>query len=123
MRKVPANPMQRHCVFCEIVAGRSPAHILYDDDDVMVFRNVLRWVPVMLIAIPKRHMTQRELWESPLVAEVGRVASELGREHCPGGYRLVSNLGWDAKQSQEHAHIHVLGGTFLGDYVNPGQWW
>ena len=42
--------MQRFCVFCEIVAGREPADILYETDDVMVFRNRLRWVPVMLLA-------------------------------------------------------------------------
>ncbi len=114
--------MERYCVFCEIVAGRARADVVFDSERVVVFRNVLGWVPVMLLALPKEHMTQRELWEGDLLAEVGRVASEAGREHCPGGYRLVSNLGWDAKQSQEHAHIHVLGGTVLGDYVNPGGW-
>ena len=89
----------------------------------MVFRNVLNWVPVMLLAVPKKHMAQYELWEGESLSEIGRVASELGRKYCPNGYRLVSNFGWEAKQSQEHAHIHILGGTFLGDYVNPGSWW
>lgn len=115
--------MQRYCVFCEIVEGREPAEILYDSEQVMVFRNVLRWVPIMLLAIPKQHVTQWELWESEALAEVGRVASEMGREHCPGGYRLVSNAGPDAKQSQPHAHIHVLGGQFLGDYVGGHLGW
>ena len=110
-------------MFCRIVAGSEPADVLHDSERVIVFRNTLRWAPVMLLAVPKRHMTQRELWESELLAEVGRVASEIGAAHCPRGYRLVSNLGYEAKQSQEHAHIHVLGGVFLGDYVNPGGWW
>ena len=57
--------MQRYCVFCEIVAHKEPAEILYEDDDVIVFRNRLRWVPVMLLSIPKKHMVQ---------AECGRVA-------------------------------------------------
>ncbi|MBI2912670.1 MAG: histidine triad nucleotide-binding protein, partial [Chloroflexi bacterium] len=38
--------MSYYCTFCEIVAGREPAEILYEDDEVMVFRNRLRWVPV-----------------------------------------------------------------------------
>ena len=114
-----AMEQQRYCIFCEIIAKRSSADIRYEDDDVIVFRNQLRWVPVMLLASPKQHMTQADLWEGELLGKLGRIASEVGREHCPGGYRLASNLGWDAKQSQEHAHIHVLGGTFLGDYVNP----
>jgi histidine triad (HIT) family protein len=115
--------MQRYCTFCEIVAGREPAHVLYDSERVLVFRNVLRWVPVMLLAIPKQHMSQQELWESELLAEVGRVAAEMGRQFCTAGYRLVSNVGPDAKQSQPHAHIHVLGGVFLGDYVGGFVGW
>ena len=108
--------MPRYCVFCEIVAKRSPADILYESDDVLVFRNVLRWVPVMLLAIPKRHMTQSELWTD--ISEVGAIAAEMGRQYCPGGFRLLSNFGMNAMQSQEHAHVHVLGGTFLGEYVS-----
>ncbi|MCS7275752.1 MAG: HIT domain-containing protein [Dehalococcoidia bacterium] len=104
-----------YCVFCEIVARREPAEVLYEDDEVMVFRNRLRWVPVMLLAIPKAHMTQEELWRD--MGRVGRVAVEMGRKFCPNGFRLLSNFGFDAMQSQEHAHVHILGGTFLGEYV------
>ncbi|GBD14580.1 Purine nucleoside phosphoramidase [bacterium HR25] len=107
--------MGRYCVFCEIVAKREPADVLYEDDEVMVFRNRLRWVPVMLLAIPKAHMTQEELWRD--MGRVGSVAVEMGRKHCPNGFRLLSNFGFDAMQSQEHAHVHILGGTFLGEYV------
>ena len=36
---------------------------------------------------------------------------------CPGGFRLLTNFGYDAMQSQEHGHLHILGGTYLGHYV------
>ena len=39
------------------------------------------------------------------------------KEHCPNGFRLLSNFGYEAMQSQEHAHVHVIGGTFLGEYA------
>ncbi|GBD12620.1 Purine nucleoside phosphoramidase [bacterium HR24] len=104
-----------YCVFCEIVARREPAEVLYEDEQVMVFRNRLRWVPVMLLAIPKEHMTQEQLWRD--MGRVGEVAVEMGRKFCPNGFRLLSNFGFDAMQSQEHAHVHILGGTFLGEYV------
>ena len=107
--------IDRYCVFCEIVAGREPAEILYEDDEVIVFRNRLRWVPLMLLSAPKRHITQAELWSD--LGNVGRMAVLMGEKHCPGGFRLVSNFGRDAMQSQEHAHVHVLGGTFLGEYA------
>jgi histidine triad (HIT) family protein len=107
--------MPYSCVFCEIVAGREPAEVLYQDDEVMVFRNRLRWVPVMLLAVPKRHMTQAELWQD--VGRVGETAVRMGQEHCPRGFRLLSNFGYEAMQSQEHGHVHIIGGTFLGEYA------
>ena len=102
-------------MFCEIAAHREPAEVLYEDDEVMVFRNRLRWVPVMLLAVPKAHKTQSELWRD--MGHVGEVAVRMGQEHCPNGFRLLANFGYEAMQSQEHGHVHILGGTFLGEYV------
>jgi len=104
-----------YCNFCAIIARRAEADVLYEDDEVMVFRNRLHWVPMMLLVVPKRHLTQADLWRD--MGRVGEVAVRMGREHCPGGFRLLSNFGLDAMQSQEHAHVHVIGGTFLGEYA------
>jgi histidine triad (HIT) family protein len=103
------------CTFCDIIAGKSPASIRYEDERVIVFDNVLGWVPVMLLVAPKQHMSQEELWQD--VGPVGQVAVEMGKKYCPNGFRLLSNLGHDAMQSQTHGHLHVLGGTHLGLYV------
>jgi len=107
--------VSHYCVFCEIIARREPAEILYEDDEVIVFRNRLRWVPVMLLSVPKRHVTQAELWRD--MGRVGEIAVRVGQEQCPRGFRLLSNFGSEAMQSQEHAHVHVIGGTFLGEYA------
>ncbi len=107
--------MQRFCVFCEIVAGREAAEVLYETEDVIVFRNRLLWVPVMLLAAPKQHRTQQELWGD--MGAVGAAAVQVAREQCPGGFRLISNFGYDGMQSQDHAHVHILGGIFLGEYA------
>jgi histidine triad (HIT) family protein len=107
--------MQRYCTFCEIVAKREPADIVLESEHVLVFRNRLRWTPVMLLAVPKRHITQAELWSD--MGAVGAAAVEAAQEHCPGGFRLISNSGYDGMQSQEHAHVHILGGQFLGEYA------
>jgi histidine triad (HIT) family protein len=102
------------CTFCYIASHKWEAEILYEDDEVMVFRNLLHWVPVMLLVVPKRHVTQEELWQN--MGRVGEIALRMGQEHCPGGFRLVSNFGIDAMQTQQHGHVHILGGTFLGEY-------
>lgn len=107
--------MPSYCVFCNIVDGREPANIVYQDDEIIVIQNVLRWVPIMLLAMTKEHRTQSELWAD--IGHVGEVAARIGRELCPHGFRLLSNFGYDAMQSQEHGHLHIIGGTFLGHYV------
>ena len=109
--------MSYYCVFCEIVAHREPADVLYEDDEVMVFRNRLNWVPVMLLVVPKEHLLQGDLWSSPVMASVSKVAAEMGERHCRGGFRVLSNFGADAMQSQPHGHVHVIGGTYLGEYA------
>lgn len=107
-----------YCTFCDIIERKEPATIRYEDDDVIVFENLLRWVPVMLLVVPKQHKSQEELWRD--IEPVARVAVEVGKKYCPGGFRILSNFGHDAMQSQSHGHVHVIGGTHLGLYVN--QW-
>lgn len=114
-RAIAIRSVMPYCVFCEIIAHREPADILYEDDEVLVFRNRLKWVPVMLLSVPKQHMSQNELWRN--MGAVGRAAVMMGKQHCPNGFRLLSNFGLDAMQSQSHAHIHVIGGMFLGEYA------
>ena len=108
--------MRMYCVFCNIVAGTEPARIHYQDDDVIVFDNRLRWAPTMILVMPKKHMTQAEMWNT-YMHKVGPVAVEMGTRMCPSGYRILSNFGRDAMQSQDHAHLHLLGGTHLGPYA------
>ena len=74
------------CVFCEIIAGRSPATVEYEDEELIVIRNQLRWVPLMLLVIPKKHMSQNEMWESPTIGNVARVGVEMGSAYSPNGY-------------------------------------
>ena len=107
-----------YCTFCEIVAGRLPAGLRFQDDDFLVFDNHLDWAPVMLLLVPREHMTQTELWTSgPIMARLGALAVRMGREHCPNGFRVLSNFGHDALQTQHHGHLHVVGGASLGLYV------
>ena len=109
-----------YCTFCEIVARRLPSRVRYEDDEVLVFDNHLGWVPVMLLLVSKRHMTQVELWGSgALFSRMGALAVELGESYCPDGFRILSNFGGDGLQTQPHGHLHVIGGASLGSYVRP----
>lgn len=105
-----------YCVFCEIVAKREPATIEYEDERVVVFHNRLDWADVMLLAVPKQHIYQGELWTSVVMADVARAAVAAGERMCPKGFRLLSNFGAHAMQSQPHAHLHIIDGTYLRGY-------
>ncbi|MBJ27950.1 MAG: hypothetical protein CL776_04040 [Chloroflexi bacterium] len=114
------------CEFCGIVSGKSEAEIKYQDDDLIVFRNILTWVPIMLLVAPNNHLSQTEFWTSKLFQKASNLAVEIGASESPEGFRILSNFGDDALQTQVHAHLHVLGGTALGLYVDfkgKGDFW
>ena len=106
-----------NCVFCQIVAGKSPARVRYLDNDVIVIVNKLDWVPLMLLVMPKEHLSQIGMWDSGLLPSLGKLAVDMGAMYSPNGFRILSNFGRDGLQSQSHGHLHVVGGTFLGHYV------
>ena len=106
-----------NCVFCEIVAGNSPAKIRYLDEEVICIVNRLTWVPLMLLVMPKKHMGQIEMWTNGTIARLGDVAVEMGAAFSPSGFRILSNFGRDGLQSQSHGHIHVIGGVRLDQYA------
>lgn len=113
------NKRDEPCVFCAIIAGNARGNIRYQDNDIIVFDNQLHglWVPVMLLVVPKKHYSQEEFWTSDEFSVAAKVAVEMGTEHCPDGFRLITNFGQQAMQSQSHGHIHVIGGTQLGMYA------
>ena len=101
-----------HCVFCQIVAGKSPARVRYLDNDIIVIVNRLDWVPLMLLVMPKEHLSQIGMWDSDLLPRLGRLAVDMGAMYSPNGFRILSNFGRDGLQSQSHGHLHVVGGAF-----------
>ena len=106
-----------YCIFCEIIAGSEPARIRYIDNDIIAIVNKLTWVPVMLLVMPKQHLTQIQLWSSGIMERMGTTAVNLGAMYAPNGFRILSNFGYDGLQSQSHGHLHVIGGTYLGHYA------
>ena len=116
----------RSCDFCGIVSGREERSIRYEDEELMVFKNKLTWVPVMLLVVPKVHMTQAEFWRSPLLAKAATLAVDIADKDAPDGFRFVSNFGEQAAQTQAHGHLHLLGGGEMGlymDFPRKGDYW
>ncbi len=108
------------CIFCQIVAGKVPSEIVYQDEEVIAFRDIHPMAPVHLIIIPKRHipsLAHLSEAESSLVGHMVSIANQLAkRESISGsGYRLAMNCGEEGGQLVPHLHLHLLGGRKLSD--------
>ena len=107
------------CIFCKIAADEIPAAKLYDDGEVLAFRDINPEAPVHLLVIPRRHIaTLNDLTEADaaligrLYLAAKRVADEAGV--AESGYRTVINCNRDAGQIVFHVHLHLLAGRELG---------
>jgi histidine triad (HIT) family protein len=103
------------CLFCRIARGEIPADVVYQDQDVVAFRDIQPQAPVHVLVIPRRHIAGLDALageDTALLGHVfqvsGRVAQEQGV--AESGYRTVVNTGPDAQQSVPHLHAHVIGG-------------
>lgn len=98
--------------FRQIISGDLPAKWVANDPDspVVCFHNRLKWERVMLLVVPRAYMAQEEMWLDDVLQDALRLAVRAGEEHCPEGFRVLSNFGRGAHQSQLHAHLHVVSG-------------
>lgn len=107
------------CIFCQIAAGERPAHIVYEDDRAVAFRDIHPQAPTHILIIPRDHIdgpaeasADNEAVIGHLAVVAARVAADEGI--AAGGYRLVLNQGRNGGQSVFHLHLHLLGGRRMG---------
>ena len=103
------------CVFCRIVQGEIPAQKIFEDDNLLAFRDIRPQCPVHLLLIPKRHITSLASAEETDAALLGQMllkAHALASvEGSREGFRIVINTGYIGQQEVPHLHVHVLGGS------------
>ncbi len=108
---------QPDCIFCKIVAGELPASIVYQDAQMVVFRDIAPKAEVHLLAIPRKHIASLDdlaANDAELIAHMMLKLPELAREQgLTDGYRTIINTGAGGGQVVFHLHIHLLGGKRL----------
>ena len=106
------------CLFCKIVAGEIPSTKVYEDDQILAFRDIEPQAPVHILIVPKNHIPSVDgvnAENSAVVAHIFEVIPKIAAaEKLTGGYRVVSNCGEDGGQTVKHLHFHLLGGKKLG---------
>jgi histidine triad (HIT) family protein len=108
------------CIFCQIASGKIPSDIVYQDKEILAFRDINPKTPVHILIIPKRHIPSlNQLKEADLlvVSRMVAVASKLAKDEGidKKGYRLAINCGKEGGQLVPHLHMHLLGGRQLSD--------
>ncbi len=95
------------CIFCDVIAGRLPGTKLYEDDDVVVIRDIHPQAPVHWLVISKIHVP--ELLDVPdgLAGKMMAVVNKIIRDQGIQKYRIVIN--GKGAVLVDHLHIHVLG--------------
>jgi histidine triad (HIT) family protein len=107
-----------NCLFCKIRDGEIPADVVYENENVLAFRDVNPQAPTHVLIVPKKHIaTVNDLDEADaqVIGEMYLAAKLLAtREGIDeDGYRLVVNCNSQAGQTVFHIHLHLLGGRAM----------
>jgi histidine triad (HIT) family protein len=102
------------CLFCRMASGDIKPDLVYEDEEIIAFRDINPQAPVHCLVIPRRHITAIDTLEARDAGLVGRmflVAKRVAEEQgLASGYRTVINCREDGGQTVFHLHLHVLGG-------------
>lgn len=107
------------CLFCRIVSGEVPATRVLVTDTTVAFRDIEPAAPTHVLVVPRRHIGDAAALgpdDAGVLADMVTTAQTVARMDGvdTSGYRLVFNVGDDAKNSVPHLHLHVIGGRPLG---------
>ncbi len=110
------------CLFCKIIKGEIPSSKVYENDEVLAFKDINPAAPIHILVIPKKHIDslanlseedEKYVWE--IHNAMNQIAKEQG--FLNDGYRVVVNCGKDAGQEVMHLHYHLLAGEKFGDKI------
>ncbi len=103
------------CLFCGIVEQKIPAEIVFENDDLLAFRDISPQAPTHILVIPKKHIrsiNHATPEDETLLGKLVLAAKDIAkRENLEDfGYRLVFNTNDHGGQTVYHIHLHLLGG-------------
>ena len=114
--------MDENCVFCKIIKGEIPSSKVYEDEEILAFKDINPAAPIHILVIPKKHiksLAEMQEGEEKIIAKIYKVINEIAekQDFKEKGYRVIVNCGKDGGQEVEHLHFHLLGGKELGEKI------
>jgi len=110
----------KQCLFCDIGAKKIKSDVVYEDDSVMVFRDIHPKRPIHWLVIPQKHIANlNDLKDAALAGHLLTVVGRLAKKHgfAQNGYRVIVNTNAHGGQEVDHLHIHILAGCHAGPMV------
>lgn len=101
------------CLFCKIVNKEIPADIIYENNEVIVFKDIRPSAPIHHLIVPKEHIQSILRLESnhqEIISKLIFAAKKIAEEDGLEGYKLIFNVGREGGQVIDHLHLHLLGG-------------
>jgi len=102
------------CLFCNVIAGKTPAKKVYEDDRVLAIEDIRPTAPTHVLIVPKKHIVglkEARPEDAEIIGYSHLIAAKLARERSiEDGYRTVYNVGPRSGQSVFHLHLHLIGG-------------
>ncbi|MCF7521937.1 histidine triad nucleotide-binding protein [Neisseria sp. ZJ106] len=102
-----------NCIFCKIAAGEIPSAKVYEDSDMLCFKDINPAAPVHLLLIPKIHFdslahaqAEHQTLLGKMMLKVPQIAAEAGLSN---GFKTLINTGKGGGQEVFHLHIHIMG--------------
>jgi histidine triad (HIT) family protein len=107
--------MKDDCQFCKIVNGDTSTQFLYENDTLVVFKDINPHAPVHLLIVPKKHIrsiNDLKQDDKNIVSEMITIARDMAKKESisKSGYKLFFNVERGGGQLIFHLHLHLIGG-------------
>lgn len=102
--------MSEDCIFCKIINGDFNTEFVYENEYVVVFKDINPKAPIHLLVVPKTHVASlNELEDKNLMTELLMAVKETTKKIGLKSYKTLINTGKEAGQEVFHLHVHILG--------------
>ena len=110
------------CIFCKIIEKQIPAEIIYEDENIVAFKDIHPAAPIHILVVPKKHIAsiiEMEKEDELLIGKVYTVINQIAEniEIKEKGFRVILNCGEDGGQEVKHIHFHLLAGKKMGEKI------
>jgi len=113
------------CLFCKIVDGSIPSEKVFENENVIAFKDIHPQAKDHVIFIHKKHtknIIEMNDEQPAQITEIFQAISDythLVNGLAEEGFRVVTNVGPNAGQTVFHTHFHILGGEKLAKFGGP----